>query len=140
MKMHRLLLAVAFGAGAVMTAGVPRQPPNRRRRHGAAGHGDRPEATGAVAYDVEATGTCDGGPMEMWERTGGNAPMVDALVAAWNQVYPDCEITLTYIEHAEMVPQLARGIASGDVPDLMGLDLIYGPQFTPPASSRTSPT
>ena len=24
---------------------------------------------------------------------GGNAPMVDALVAAWNQVYPDCEIT-----------------------------------------------
>ena len=29
-----------------------------------------------------------------------------------------------------MVPQLARGIASGDVPDLMGLDLIYGPQFT----------
>ena len=78
--------------------------------------------------------------MEMWERSGGNAPMVDALVAAWNQVYPDCQISLTYIEHAEMVPQLARGIASGDVPDLMGLDLIYGPQFRPPVSSRTSPT
>ena len=28
-----------------------------------------------------------------------------------------------------MVPKLAQAIASGDVPDLMGLDLIYGPQF-----------
>jgi multiple sugar transport system substrate-binding protein len=99
---------------------------------------EAPEGTEAAAapatvpteWDVEATGTCDGGPMEMWERTGGNAQMVDALVAAWNQVYPDCQISLTYINHAEMVPQLARGIATGDVPDLMGMDLIYGPQFT----------
>jgi multiple sugar transport system substrate-binding protein len=88
-----------------------------------------PVDTEAVTYDVEAVGTCDGGPMTMWERDGGNAPMVNALVAAWNQVYPDCQIELTYIVHSEMVPQLARGIASGDVPDLMGLDLIYGPQF-----------
>jgi multiple sugar transport system substrate-binding protein len=28
-----------------------------------------------------------------------------------------------------MVAKLAQAIASGDVPDLMGLDLIYGPQF-----------
>ena len=38
-----------------------------------------------------------------------------------------------------MVPQLAPGIETGDVPNLMGMDLIYGPQFTPPANSRTSP-
>ena len=68
--------------------------------------------------------------MEMWERSGGNAPMVDALVAAWNQVYPDCQDHPDYIDHSDMVPQLARGIASGDVPDLMGLELIYGPQFS----------
>ena len=42
---------------------------------------------------------------------------------------PDRQINLTYIPHAEMVPKLAQAIASGDVPDLMGLDLIYGPQF-----------
>ena len=65
----------------------------------------------------------------MWERSGGNAPMVDALVAAWNEENPDRQINLTYIPHAEMVPKLAQAIASGDVPDLMGLDLIYGPQF-----------
>ena len=68
--------------------------------------------------------------MEMWERTGGNAQMVDALVCAWNARNPDRFINLTYIEHTEMVASLARGIATGDVPDLMGLDLIYGPQFT----------
>jgi multiple sugar transport system substrate-binding protein len=76
----------------------------------------------AMAQDAE--------PMEMWERSGGNAPMVDELVRAWNEAEPSRPINLTYIEHTEMVPKLAQAIASGDVPDLMGLDLIYGPQFT----------
>jgi multiple sugar transport system substrate-binding protein len=56
--------------------------------------------------------------------------MVDALVCAWNGRNPDRPITLEYIEHAAMVDRLARGLATGDVPDLMGMDLIYGPQFT----------
>ena len=70
-----------------------------------------------------------GGDLTMWERSGGNAGMVDALVAAWNEANPDRKINLTYIPHTEMVPKLAQAIASGEVPDLMGLDLIYGPQF-----------
>ena len=47
----------------------------------------------------------------------------------WNQKNPDRHINLTYIPHAEMVAKLAQAIASGDVPDLMGMDLIYAPQF-----------
>ena len=117
MIVQRAVLALAFVAGAVL-AGAP-----------AAASGDTTAPDGTAGWDVEAVGSCDGGPMEMWERSGGNAPMVDALVEAWNQAYPECPISLTYIEHSEMVPQLARAIASGDVPDLMGLDLIYGPQF-----------
>jgi multiple sugar transport system substrate-binding protein len=131
MKVHRLLLVLAFAAGAVPAGGIAVSAGSDTTTPDTAPEGTAAtEGTEAATYDVEATGTCDGGPMEMWERSGGNAPMVDALVAAWNQVYPDCQISLTYIEHAEMVPQLARAIASGDVPDLMGLDLIYGPQFT----------
>ena len=65
----------------------------------------------------------------MWERSGGNAGMVDRLVEMWNAKNPDRKIQLTYIPHSEMVAKLAQAIASGDVPDLMGLDLIYGPQF-----------
>jgi multiple sugar transport system substrate-binding protein len=65
----------------------------------------------------------------MWERSGGNATVVERLVAAWNEKNPDRKIVLTFIPHTEMVPKLAQAIASGEVPDLMGLDLIYGPQF-----------
>jgi multiple sugar transport system substrate-binding protein len=65
----------------------------------------------------------------MWERSGGNAAMVDMLVEAWNTKNPECAIELTYIPHTEMVGKIAQGIASGDVPDLMGMDLIYAPQF-----------
>jgi multiple sugar transport system substrate-binding protein len=67
--------------------------------------------------------------LQMWERSGGNKGMVDILVEMWNQKNPDRRINLTYIPHAEMVAKLAQAIASGDVPDLMGMDLIYGPQF-----------
>jgi multiple sugar transport system substrate-binding protein len=67
--------------------------------------------------------------LQMWERSGGNKGMVDALVALWNEKNPDRKINLTYIVHAEMVPKIAQAIASGDVPDLMGMDLIYAPQF-----------
>ncbi len=70
------------------------------------------------------------GAMTMWERSGGNGQMVDALVCAWNDRNPDRPINLEYIEHTDMVSRLARGLATGDVPDLMGMDLIYGPQFT----------
>jgi multiple sugar transport system substrate-binding protein len=65
----------------------------------------------------------------MWERSGGNKGMVDQLVAAWNAQNPDCKVKLTYIVHSEMVAKIAQGIASGEVPDLMGMDLIYAPQF-----------
>jgi multiple sugar transport system substrate-binding protein len=55
--------------------------------------------------------------------------MVDMLVEAWNTKNPNCKIKLTYIPHTEMVGKIAQGIASGEVPDLMGMDLIYAPQF-----------
>lgn len=67
--------------------------------------------------------------LQMWERSGGNKDMVDKLVEMWNAKNPDRKIVLTYIVHAEMVAKLAQAIASGDVPDLMGMDLIYAPQF-----------
>jgi len=67
--------------------------------------------------------------LQMWERSGGNAKMVDTLVAMWNEKNPDRKIILTYIEHSEMVAKLAQAVASGEVPDLMGMDLIYAPQF-----------
>ncbi len=71
----------------------------------------------------------DPNAMQMWERSGGNSGMVDQLVCDWNTANAAKPINLTYIPHAEMVGKIAQGIASGDVPDLMGMDLIYAPQF-----------
>jgi len=83
-----------------------------------------------AAPQTPATTSCASkGELTMWERSGGNKQMVDMLVAAWNKKNPDCRIKLTYIPHTEMVGKIAQGIASGEVPDLMGMDLIYAPQF-----------
>ncbi|GGN80732.1 ABC transporter substrate-binding protein [Actinoplanes lobatus] len=89
------------------------------------------ESTESTAeQNVAATTSCAAnGELTMWERSGGNKDMVDMLVAAWNTKNPDCKIALTYIPHTEMVGKIAQGIASGQVPDLMGMDLIYAPQF-----------
>ena len=82
-----------------------------------------------VAAALAAAAPAYAQPMQMWERSGGNESFVDLLVAAWNEKNPDRPIEITHFPSPEMVPKLAQAIASGEVPDLMGLDLIYGPQF-----------
>jgi multiple sugar transport system substrate-binding protein len=89
---------------------------------GAAAQDTPPPAIDCARSDAE-------GAMQMWERSGGNKGMVDQLVCDWNAANPDKPINLSYIPHVEMVGKIARGIATGDVPDLMGMDLIYAPQF-----------
>ncbi|HZP20749.1 MAG TPA: sugar ABC transporter substrate-binding protein [Bauldia sp.] len=86
-------------------------------------------ALSALAVSLMTSAPSKAADLVMWERSGGNKGMVDILVNMWNEKNPDRHINLTYIPHAEMVAKLAQAIASGDVPDLMGMDLIYGPQF-----------
>ena len=91
-----------------------------------------PSAAAAVATPEPAKAcaqSSDANAMQMWERSGGNKGMVDILVCAWNAANPTKPINLSYIVHTEMVAKIAQGVASGDVPDLMGMDLIYAPQF-----------
>ena len=91
--------------------------------------GDTAEPPPAASKNPATTECASKGELTMWERSGGNKQMVDLLVAAWNKKNPTCKINLTYIPHTEMVGKIAQGIASGEVPDLMGMDLIYAPQF-----------
>ncbi|WP_230859950.1 ABC transporter substrate-binding protein [Actinoplanes aureus] len=97
---------------------------------GVAGCSQGAESPESTTGNVAATTSCaSDGELTMWERSGGNKDMVDMLVAAWNTKNPGCKVALTYIPHTEMVGKIAQGIASGQVPDLMGMDLIYAPQF-----------
>jgi multiple sugar transport system substrate-binding protein len=95
----------------------------------ACSQGSDEQPSTAAQAPAATTGCASSGELAMWERSGGNKQMVDMLVAAWNEKNPDCKIKLTYIPHTEMVGKIAQGIASGEVPDLMGMDLIYAPQF-----------
>jgi multiple sugar transport system substrate-binding protein len=91
------------------------------------------ESAPAAAPTPEPAADCaqstDPNALQMWERSGGNKGMVDQLVCDWNTANAAKPINLSYIPHAEMVGKIAQGIASGEVPDLMGMDLIYAPQF-----------
>src|SRR5262245_34670353 len=87
------------------------------------------QPTPGETFAPATTSCASSGELTMWERSGGNKQMLDMLVEAWNTKNPTCKINLTYIPHTEMVGKIAQGIASGDVPDLMGMDLIYAPQF-----------
>jgi multiple sugar transport system substrate-binding protein len=128
MRNHLRLPALAFATVLVLVACTPgaSQAPS-------VSPASNPPSASADASEPSETqaalGCVQDGDLEMWERSGGNAGMVDALVAAWNEAFPDCKIVLTYIPHTEMVSKIAQGIASGEVPDLMGMDLIYAPQF-----------
>jgi multiple sugar transport system substrate-binding protein len=102
-------MAFSLFAAALLPVGVAAQP--------------APEVAAACAQSTAP------GVMQAWERSGGNKQMVDLLACAWNTANPTRPINLTYITHDQMVPKIAQAIASGDVPDLMGMDLIYAPQF-----------
>jgi multiple sugar transport system substrate-binding protein len=115
------VIATAAMALGLVTAGIPL---------GAAAQS--PSAAAPVVTPEPAKDCArsdDANALQMWERSGGNKGMVDQLVCDWNAANADKPINLSYIPHVEMVGKIARGIATGDVPDLMGMDLIYAPQF-----------
>jgi multiple sugar transport system substrate-binding protein len=103
----------------------------------ACGQGTDEPSTPAAQAPAATTSCASSGELTMWERSGGNKQMVDMLVAAWNTKNPNCKIKLTYIPHTEMVGKIAQGIASGEVPDLMGMDLIYARSSRRRSSSWT---
>jgi multiple sugar transport system substrate-binding protein len=126
-----VLLISACSSGAATSApssGAASAPPasapaSTEASPSAAAAAPTPEPAKACAQSADANA------MQMWERSGGNKGMVDQLVCDWNAANADKPINLSYIVHTEMVAKIAQGVASGDVPDLMGMDLIYAPQF-----------
>jgi multiple sugar transport system substrate-binding protein len=125
-----LLAACSGGASPAPSSGGASQPAASQP----AASGAAPsESAAAAAPTPEPAKDCaqsqDPNALQMWERSGGNKGMVDQLVCDWNAANASKPINLSYIPHAEMVGKIAQGIATGDVPDLMGMDLIYAPQF-----------
>ena len=130
-----LVAACSSGDGDLRAErrGASRRPPASAPAASRSAPASAAPSAAAAAPTPEPAKACaqsqDANAMQMWERSGGNKGMVDILVCAWNAANPTKPINLSYIVHTEMVAKIAQGIASGDVPDLMGMDLIYAPQF-----------
>lgn len=142
MRIHLRLPALAFVAillvaacnqsatsQAPASAGASAEPGSSSPAESAAASASAPAEAPTPEPAADCAQSDADTAMQMWERSGGNKGMVDLLVCAWNEQNPDKTINLSYIPHTEMVDKIARGIATGDVPDLMGMDLIYAPQF-----------
>lgn len=123
-----LAAACTSGASPSPSSGGSAAPPGASQSAAASSESAAPPAS-TPEPAADCAQNSDPAAMQMWERSGGNKGMVDQLVCDWNKANSDKPINLSYIPHAEMVGKIAQGIASGDVPDLMGMDLIYAPQF-----------
>ena len=147
MRRHLTLPALAITAVLLVTAcsstssssapstGASVAPPPSTAPSAAAPSAAAPSASASAAAvpTPEPAKACaqskDPNAMQMWERSGGNKGMVDILVCDWNAANPTKPINLSYIVHTDMVAKIAQATVTGDVPDLMGMDLIYAPQF-----------
>ncbi|HEY6570656.1 MAG TPA: extracellular solute-binding protein [Candidatus Limnocylindrales bacterium] len=133
------IVAVACSSGGTTTAApggstaastpAPATAPATAEASAPASESAPPAAVATPEPAKDCARTSDESAMQMWERSGGNKGMVDQLVCDWNTANPGKLINLSYIPHAEMVGKIAQATASGEVPDLMGMDLIYAPQF-----------
>jgi multiple sugar transport system substrate-binding protein len=124
-----LAIAACTSGATPTTAPGGSAPASVAPSESAAASESAPAAAPTPEPAIACAQSADANAMQMWERSGGNKGMVDILVCAWNEANPTKPINLSYIVHTEMVAKIAQGIASGDVPDLMGMDLIYAPQF-----------
>jgi multiple sugar transport system substrate-binding protein len=89
-------------------------------------------AAGATVLAVSALAPAataqDGEAMQMWGRDIDQV-LYDALIDTWNAENPDSPIELTIIPRDEYVAKVAAAAAGGALPDLLGIDLIFMPDF-----------
>lgn len=81
----------------------------------------------AVLLSVSATLAQDAVTLTLWSRDSNQA-FVRQLVDAWNETHTN-QIEVTIIPASEFVARVGTGIAAGEVPDLLPIDLIYVPEF-----------
>lgn len=84
---------------------------------------------GAALLGASACGgsSSEGGGLTMWTRAAAEQ-LNQILVKEWNGSH-DQKIRLTIIPDDQYVTKVSTSGASGDLPDLLSVDLIYMPQF-----------
>ena len=80
-------------------------------------------ASMAVAPTIAAAENID-----IWTRNSG-AGIITGLAEVWNAANPDDQVNVTVIPNEQFVTKFTLAVASGDVPDVVSIDLVYTPAF-----------
>lgn len=112
-----MLIATACGEAQVVEEDDSGQPPN----------GDD-SAQGADDEIVEIQEAPEGG-LALWSRAGDVGDFTQYLADQWNEENPDHQIAVTIIPASQYMTRIATSAAAGELPDLLGADLIYMPDI-----------
>lgn len=58
-----------------------------------------------------------------------NRPQIEKLVKAWNESHPAIQIEASFVPAEQFVTKFGTMFAGGTPPDIVAIDLVYGPQF-----------
>lgn len=89
-------------------------------------HGVKCAALVFILLTTGAVSTAEN--LTMWVRDNGTG-VAARVIDYWNAAHPADHITLTLIPHEQMVSSYTDALKSGNVPDLLSLDLILTPDF-----------
>ncbi|NWF65735.1 MAG: sugar ABC transporter substrate-binding protein [Chloroflexi bacterium] len=81
----------------------------------------------ALLLAIQPIAAQDGVTLTLWSRDSNQA-FLRQLVDKWNESHTN-QIEPTIIPGTEFVARVGTGIAAGEVPDLLPIDLIYAPAF-----------
>jgi multiple sugar transport system substrate-binding protein len=95
---------------------------------GAASSGDDAGGGSEQGDDALATGVDDGSTITMWTRSATEAQS-QLLVDAYNASH-DNQVDLSVFPVDEYLPRVGTAAGAGELPDLIGLDVVFVPQFT----------
>jgi multiple sugar transport system substrate-binding protein len=116
MKVHRLLLVLAFVAAAVPVGGIT------------ASAGTDTTTPETAASDTAAAGVDDGATITMWTRAATETQS-QLLVDAYNETHEN-QVELTVIPTDDYLPRVGTAAGAGELPDVVSLDVVFVPQFT----------
>jgi len=93
----------------------------------ACGGGDNGNGNGTTG-DGSPLGVDDGTTITMWTRAA-TEPQSRALVDAYNASHQN-QVELTVVPTDDYLPRLGTAAGAGELPDVVGLDVVFVPQFT----------
>ncbi len=76
----------------------------------------------AVAAMLASSAAWAGEAVQIWHIFGNATEPSLVNLAHWNETHPDHQLDLKFIPFAQLSQQLLKGIATGDVPDLITID------------------